>query len=463
MTPVNRLVRAIAACFALVVAGLVMAQPAAAQGGMLRDSEIEQMLRDFCTPVWRAANLNPSDVDVYVIEDSSLNAFVAGGENIFVHTGIIMAAENPNQLIGVLAHETGHISGGHLARSREAMRRSMGPALISIGLGVLALIGGAPDAGAALISGSSAFAMGNFVRHTQVQESAADQAAMTYLEASGQSGEGLIDLFNRQFRRYEFDMRRAPPYLLSHPFSSDRVQALRERAESAQHFRTPDSPANIRRLQMAQAKIFGYLQTLPQTLARYPLSDNSAPARYARAFAYYRVSDVPKATRELQALIAGEPNNPYFHEIYGQLLFENGRAAEAVPELRRSVQLKPDDALLLVSLARALAATDGDRPGANTAEAVRLLERATDIEPDNAFGWRELASAHDSRGEAGLARLASAEQSYVTGDYSRAMNFAERAKRELPSGQPAWQRANDIVTFSQTAMREAQDERGRRS
>lgn len=457
MNPVRRIAAALVACAASLLA---FAQPAAAQGGIIRDSEIEQVLRDFSTPIWRAANLDPDTVDLYVIQDSSLNAFVAGGENIFVHTGLIMAAENPNQLIGVLAHETGHITGGHLVRSREAMRRSMGPALISIGLGVLAMMGGAGDAGSALIAGSGAFAQGNFVRHTQVQESAADQAAMTYLDASGQTGQGLIDFFNRNLRRYEFDMRRAPGYVLSHPFTSDRVQSLRVRVEAGQNYNAVDSAENIHSLQMIQAKLVGYLNTLPQTLSRYPESDRSMPARYARAFAYYRAVDIPRATREIQSLIAEEPNNPFFHEIYGQLLFENGRSAEALAPLRRALQLRPNDALYLVLLARTLQATEPNRAGPNTDEAIRLLERATALESDNGFAWRELSVAHAARGEEGLARLASAEQSYVTGDFARANNFAERARQELPRGQPAWQRASDIATFSQGQMRE---QSGRRS
>lgn len=462
MRPLKTLARRMLAMLAIALTVLGAAPRAyAANGGLLRDSEIEAMLRDFCTPIWQAANLRPDDIHVYIVNDPSLNAFVAGGENIFVHTGLITTVQSPNQLIGILAHETGHISGGHLARSREAMRQSMGPALISIGLGVLALLGGAPDAGAALIGGSTAFAQGNFVRHTQVQESSADQAALEYLEATGQSGEGLLDFFNRELRRYEYDMRRAPPYLITHPFTSDRVQALRERVESAPHFHAVDSPENIHRLQMVQAKVFGYLMTEAQTLGRYPTSDTSLPARYARAFAYYRAVDVPRATAEITALISAEPNNPYFHEIYAQLLFENGRAAEAVPESRRAVQLKPNDALLMVALARALVATEQGQPraGPATAEAIRLLDGATAIEPDNGFAWRELASAHDFRGEEGLARLASAEQSYVTGDFGRAISFAERARRILPQGQPSWQRATDIVTYSQTQMQE--EHRGR--
>jgi len=453
-----RLARALAALALGFLAFVTAAPSASAQGGLIRDSEIEAMLRDFATPIWRAAELDPDKISLYVVQDDSLNAFVAGGENIFVHTGLVSKAETPNELIGVLAHETGHITGGHLARSREAMRRSMGPALISIGLGILAMAAGAPDAGAALISGSQAFAYGNFVRHTQVQESSADQAAMTYLEASRQSAEGIIDFFNNELRRYEFDMRRAPPYLLSHPFTSDRVQALRVRAEASPYKDARDTAEAQYRLDMAKAKLYGYLMTEQQTLNRYPVRDGSMPARYARAFAYYRAVDIPRATAEITTLIAAEPNNPFFHEIYGQLLFENGRAAEAVPELRSCLALRPNDALFLVALARALVATE-TRAGPATDEAIRLLDRATEIEPDNGFAWRELAAAHDFRGEEGLARLASAEQSYATGDFGRALNFAERAQRTLTRGQPSWQRANDIATFSRAQMEDREERR----
>ncbi len=458
MKPSHWLARASRILAVSLAALMAFAQPAAAQGGLIRDSEIEQVLRDYSTPLWNAAGLTPDEISLYIVNDPSLNAFVAGGANIFVHTGLILAAQNPNQLKGVLAHETGHISGGHLVRSREAMRRSMGPALISIGLGVLAMIGGAGDAGAALISGAPAFAQGNFVRHTQVQESAADQAAMSYLEQSGQSGEGLIDFFNRNLRQYEFNMRRAPPYMVSHPFTSDRVESLRARVEQSAHRGASDSPADVFALQMIQAKLYGFLMTPAQTLSRYPLRDTSKPARYARAVAWYRAVDIPAATREIESLIAEEPNNPYFYELYGQILFENGRAEEAIPHSRRALQLRPDDSLLLVALARALIASE-QRPGPRTDEAVRLLERATALDDDNAFAWRELAAAHSARGEEGLAELASAEQAYVVGDYPRAVNFAERARRALPQGQPAHQRAADIAALSQGELRDARERR----
>jgi len=449
------------AAVAIAMSVLIMAAPQAAAQGLIRDAEIENTLRAYTDPLLVAAGLEPSDVDMYIVSDPSVNAFVAGGQNIFVHTGLILAADTPNEVIGVLAHETGHISGGHGARRAQDMERAIGPMLLSIGLGVLAIAAGAPDAGAALISGSQAFAMGDIVRHTQVQESSADQAGMQFLEATGQSGRGLITFFNTQIRPYEFMTRRAPAWMMTHPFSSDRVEALRERVQSSPNYDAVDSPENIRRFQFMQAKLVGFIHTQGQTLARYPVRDTSQPARYARAVAYYRVSDLTRARAELEVLMGEDPNNPYFQELMGQILFENGRAAESIPYHRRSLELAPNQPLLQINLARALSAANG-RAGAD--EAVALLQAATAREPDNAFAWRELASARDLRGEQGLAELASAEQNFALGDYGAALSFAERARRTLPRNTPSYQRANDIVTFAGNEMRDREgQQRGRRS
>lgn len=456
----SRPVAGAAAAFAALA--LSVATPAGAQG-LIRDAEIEDTLRVYANPVFQAAGLAPSDVDIFIVNDPSVNAFVAGGQNVFVHTGLIMAAETPNEIIGVLAHETGHISGGHAARRSQDIQRAMFPMLVSIGLGVLAIAAGAPDAGAALISGSQAFAMADVVRHTQVQESSADQAAVQFLDSTGQSGRGLITFFNTQVRPYEFMVRRAPPWMVTHPYTSDRVEALRQRVEAAEHRDAVDTPDNIRRMEFMQAKLVGFIRSEGQTLARYPVSNRSQPARYARAVAYYRVSNLTAARSELDALMAEDPRNPYFQELMGQILFENGRAAESIPYHRRSLELAPRQPLLQINLARALIAANG-RAGAD--EAVELLQAAIAREPDNAFAWRELASARDLRGEEGLAQLASAEQNFALGDYGAALSFAERARRTLPRNTPSFQRANDIVTFAGNEVRERAQEqqpRGRRS
>lgn len=456
----NGLSRGLASAVAALGALLVLAAQQASAQSLIRDAEIEETLRMYEAPLLRAAGLNERDVSIYIIQDPSLNAFVAGGQNIFVHTGLILAADTPNELIGVLAHETGHIAGGHLARSREAANQALGPALISIGLGVLAIAAGAPDAGAALIAGSQQFAMSSFVRHTQVQESAADQAAASYLEATGQSGRGLISFFNDNIRPYEFMIRRMPPYMMTHPYTSDRVEALRQRVESGSHIDAVDSDEFVERFRFMQAKLVGFIQTQGQTLARYPLSDRSRPARYARAVAYYRVSDLTRAREELESLMAESPDNPYFQELTGQILFENGRAEESIPYHRRSLELAPGQPLLQINLARALIAAHG-RAGAD--EAVQLLQAAIDTEPDNAFAWRELASARDLRGERALAELASAEQNFAIGNYGAALSFAERARRNLPRNTPSYQRATDIVNFAGNEVRERALQGGRRS
>jgi predicted Zn-dependent protease len=432
-------------------AALIAAPQDAFAQGLIRDAEIEDSLRVYETPLLVAAGLDPNDVRVLIVSDPSINAFVAGGENIFINTGTIMAADTPNELIGVMAHETGHIAGGHLARSDEAQRQAMGPMLISIGLGVLAMAAGAPQAGAALIAGSPQFAMANLVRHTQVQESSADQAATTYLEATHQSGRGFIDFFNKNLRPYEFMVRRAPPWMITHPFSSDRVEALRLRVSTSPYYNTTDTEDNIRRLRFMKAKLVGFILSEGQTLTRYPLSDTSQPARYARAVAYYRVSDLPRAREQLESLLAESPNNPYFQELMGQILFENGRAEESIPYHRRSNELAANQPLLEINLARALTAAHG-RAGAE--EAINLLQAALAREPDNAYAWREIASARDLQGNQPLAELASAEQNFALGDYGAALNFAERARRELPHNTVSYQRAMDIVNFAGDQMRD---------
>jgi predicted Zn-dependent protease len=451
--------RAVKSSIIAAAALLAFAAPAAAQGqpSIIRDVEIEETLRVYARPAIEAAGLNPSEIQIALIGDPSINAFVTNGQKIFVHTGLIQRARNPNEIIGVLAHETGHIAGGHLARNREAMSYAMRPAMISIGLGLLAIAAGAPDAGAALIGGAPQFAQASFVRHTQVQESAADQAGAQYLEASGQSGRGLIDFFNREFRPNEFAVRRVPAYMVTHPFTSDRIEALRQRVENSEHNSATDTPDSLRRFAFMQAKLTGFIEPLNRTLQLYPETDVSQPARYARAIAYCgcgvasKVPDLPRARAEIGALIAADPRNPFFQELAGQILFENGRSEEAVPFHRRALELRPREALLQINLARALLAVNG-RAGAD--EAIRLLQQALQTEPDNAFGWRELASAHDVRGEDGLARLASAEMAYAVGDMGRALSFAERARRTLPQGTASWQRASDIVASAQQAMPE---------
>jgi predicted Zn-dependent protease len=451
----RRCARVAAAVTAGIALALSLASQAEAQN-LIRDSEIEATLREYTDPILLAANLEPRDVRLRLINDHRPNAFVARGQQIFFHTGIITTARTPNELIGVIAHETGHIAGGHLARSRQAMQDAAIPAYIAMGVGILAIAAGQPEAGINLLAGAPAFAQGDFVRHTQTQESSADQAALNYLEATGQSGLGLLTYFDREFRPNEFMTRRLPPYMLTHPFTSDRVEALRQQVEASPFRDAVDSPERIFQFDMIKAKIIGFLRPVDETFSLYPASDTSLPARYARAIAHYRQANLARAEAEIGALIAEQPDNPYFQELMGQMFFESGRSAQAIPFHRRSLELRPEDALLQVNLARALIGL-GRRE--NLEEAVALLTAATHIEPENALAWREMSAAYDGLDNEGMALLAAAEQHYVGGNLPLAQNFAQRARTDLTPQTVAWRRADDILRFSEIRIEEISQRR----
>lgn len=426
------------------------AAPAAAQG-TIRDAEIESTLRSYVDPIFLAAGLDPSRIELVILQDNSINAFVTNSHTMYVHTGLIAAVETPNELKGVMAHETGHLAGGHVLRSREAAGHAMVPALVSVGIGILAIAAGAPDAGAALIAGSQQFAMADFVQFSQAQESQADQAAVTFMDAAGQSGEGLVDFASRQFRYNEMrSAQRVPPWMRTHPLWTDRIQALRQRVAGSEHRTAVDTPEEIEHLKLMQAKLFGYTENTARTYQKYPDADQSPAAHYARSIAAMRSSDFARADREAEALTRAFPNNPYYHELVGEILLTSGRIAESVPHQRRALELKPGNALLQINLARALLASN---KRADTDEAITYLQAASHIEPDNATAWYELAQAYDSRGEEGMARLASAELRYAIGDWPAARSFAERARERLDQGTVSYQRALDISTLSETQVR----------
>ena len=436
---VNWLVRLLAGAALSVAPMMAQAQ------SLVRDSEIERTLRDYSDPLFVAAGLAPQDVRIYLVGDKTLNAFVTNGQNVFLHTGLILETETPNQLKGVIAHETGHISGGHLARSDANLREAMRPAYVTIALGLLAIAAGAPDAGAALLASSQQFAMLSFFTFTRVQESSADQAAVTFLEKSGQSGRGLVEFFTK-FRYNEIlaDSRREP-YFRSHPLSGDRIQALQNRVNEQSNKAVLDSPADIDRMKMMQAKIQGFLYTPARTFVKYPATDQSIYARYARAVAAFRAPDLVTAVRETQKLIAEQPENPFFHELLGQIYYENGKAEASIAPNRKAVELAPNEALLHIGLARSLLATEQAdlRP-----EAEASLRAALRLEPDNAFAWNQLAVVADRNGQVGLARLATAEEAYHLGDLLRAHRFSELALRNLVRATPEWRRAFDISTIT---------------
>lgn len=430
-----------------VVATLLIAQSQAQS--LLRDTEIEETLREFSTPLLRAGGLNPRSVDIYIVNDSELNAFVTRGQNIFLHSGLIMRADTPNELKGVIAHEAGHIVGGHIVRSDYGNRSAYGAMLLAAGVGLAAILAGEGGAGAAILGGATQFGAVEALAYSRVNESSADQYAAQFLETTGQSGQGLIDFFEN-FRAQEvLSQSRRYEYFRSHPLSANRIDQLRERVAESPFTDTPDSPEDLHRHEMMKAKLSGFLDAPQLVFNRFPLDDISKPARYARTVAHFRSGDIRSAVRVLETLIQDEPENPYFHELKAQVLYESGKREEALPSAERALALKPDAMLLKVALAQSLIET---RDEAKVDRAIDLLKSALRQEDRYSYGWYLLSLAYAEQNEDALAKYASAERFYAIGDLNSARSFAGRAQKDLPRDIPQWRRASDIIVVADTQL-----------
>jgi len=461
ITAALRILSHLCAAIALTLAGLFSAHGQ----GLVRDTEIETVMREYTDPLLVAAGLDVNAVDFYLVGDMEFNAFVTGGQNIFMNTGTLVRAETPNEIKGVIAHEIGHIEGAHIIRrTNDGGRTGMATMAAALGVGLIAALAGAPDAGAAIMASSSQFATLNVLTYTRAQEASADQAAVRFLNGTGQSGMGLVATFERLAYQERISFQRRWRYFRSHPLSSERVAALRRNVESSPYVDVPDSEAEMAMLARLQAKIIGFMAPPAQTFARYPETDLSIPGRYARAVAYYKQGLTPQAEAEVDGLLKMEPDNPFFYELKGQMLYESGFIDRSIAPYREAVERLPDAPLLRIGLASALVASN-DTEAAQ--EALTHLRLALVREPNNAFAWFQRSLAHQALGEIALAELATAERAYAVGDHMQAHIFATRAHDELDRGSEAWVRATEILAVTRPDTRELREwnrrERTRRS
>src|SRR5438105_2153645 len=442
----------LAAALALAPVAPVRAQEKESRGPpVLRDTEAEALLREYTRPILRAAGLEKQNIQIVIINDSSFNAFVADGRRIFVNYGAIMQSETPNQLIGVLSHETGHLAGGHLAKMREQMAQAQTQMIIAMLLGAGAMVAGArggsnnglANAGAAAIAGPQEMIRRNLISYVRQQEENADRAGVKFLTATGQSPRGMYETFKRFTNDSLFAARRADPYLQSHPMPAERVAALEELARSSPYWDKKDDPALQLRHDMMRAKISAFMERQDTVYRRYPLSNDSLPARYARAITTYLHGDLRSALAQIDGLIAVQPANPYFHELRGQALLESGKPAEALTPLHKAVQLSNASPLIEMMLGQALVATDNK---AYTDEAIKILRAAVARENEAPLGYSQLAMAYGKKGDYAEADLASAQAAYLRGDNKTARDLASRAKTRFAVGTPGWVKADDIVT-----------------
>ena len=411
------------------------------------DTEIQNTIRAYAAPLFRAAGLDAEAVRIHLVRAKALNAFVARGQRLFVTTGLIMAAEHPGQVVGVLAHETGHIAGGHLARLDTMLRDASTPMLLATILAAAAgILSRDPGAAIALGTGASQVIRRNLLAFNRAQERSADRAAVAYLEATRQSARGMLEFLEMLDEQQVLIISRREQnqisYDITHPLTRDRIAFIRNHVSQSRYSDTPVKPELKRMHDRIVAKLVGFLGHPGATLRRYKADDRGVPARYARAIAYYRRADLKHALPLIDGLIDESPRDPYFWELKGQILFENGRIAEALPAYERAVAELPNEPLLRVSLAHAqieLNRQDLLDP------ALANLRRALRVAQFNALAWRLAATAHGRKGHLGMSALSSAEYNLVTGRRSEARTMAGRAQRVLKRGSPGWLRAADIL------------------
>jgi predicted Zn-dependent protease len=435
------------AAFALSL--LAVAQPAAAQS-ILRDAETEAMFAEMSRPLILAAGLSPNNVKVVLINDDSINAFTAGGQTIYVHSGLIQAADNANQVQGVIAHELGHVADGHVVLIDAGVRPALGVSILSMVLGVAAIAAGAPEAGAGILSAGTSAAQGKFLAFSRVQESTADATGAKFLREAGVTGKGMLTFFKKlQNEEYAYGLKNIDPFAQSHPLSGERIADLTADVIASPAYGKKPDPGLEEQFKRVKAKLLGYVAEPKTTLNVYPDSDQSIYAHYARAYAWHKSAYPQKADAEAAALIKAAPHDPYFLEIQGQILLEAGKPREAVAPLREATDLSRNAPLIATTFGHALIATEDK---ANYPEAIKVLRQAVARDDDNPFAWYQLGTVYEAMGDEPRALLASAEQANLTGNVRMAAYSARGAMQGLPPNSVDWIRAQDIALAAQNEI-----------
>ena len=419
---------------------------------VIRDTEIENIIEEWSKPVFEAAGLNPKSVNIILVQSSDLNAFVAGGSNIFIYTGLIEKTDNPGELIGVIAHEVGHITGGHLIRTRDALERASYESIIGTILGIGAAIAtGETGAVPALSLGSNSFAQRRFLAHSRVQESSADQAALSYMEKARLDPTGLSTFLAKLESEILAPLDQQSEYILTHPLVENRIEALKRRIEESPNAGKGFPEKWDREHALMKAKLLGFINP-GQVLWVYDDRDQSIPAQYARAIAAYRNNQVDASISLMDRLIEEEPENPYFKELKGQALVDYGQLQEALPYYEQAVTMLPSSGLLRIALSHAMieTANQNENPDSTLNQAIEHLERALKDEPRSSRAHRLLATAYGRLGDKDMAKVHLAEEAVLGRNYKYAKEQANFVLKNAQEDSRAWKKAQDVLTYIQT-------------
>jgi predicted Zn-dependent protease len=438
---------AVLLCMATIQPAL--AQDDSAGPSVLRDSETELLFKDVARPLIKAGGLDPNSVQVVLLNDSEINAFVDRGQIVYIQSGLIQAADNVNQLQGVIAHELGHVAGGHSIRLQEGAKAATGITLATMVLGALAIAAGAGDAGLGIMMAGQQAAMGEFLAFTRTQEATADAFAMKTLDAAGISGKGMLDFFAKlQNQEYRLAIYAHDSYDRTHPLSSERIQALEQNFKADPAWGKPADPGLEARFQRVKAKLWGFVDP-KQAVIKYPETDQSVPGHYARAYAYHMGGYPDKANAEADALLAKDPKDPFFLELKGQILLEGGKPKEAIAPLREATERSGKMPLIAAMLGHALVATEDPK---NYPEAKTVLKEAVNRDNEDPFAWYQLGIIYDQEGDTARASLATAERSNLENNPRLALASAQMAMKGIPAGTPDYLRAQDIAMVSRAEL-----------
>jgi predicted Zn-dependent protease len=430
----------IAAVLSVCVLGSANAQ--SRNISFIRDAEIESTIRQYASPIFSAAGLDQDALRIHLVADSTLNAFVLGGQRIFINTGLLQRTEHPGQLMGVIAHEAGHVAAGHLSRLNAELGNATVQTILTTLLGVaVGIVTESPVAGAAVISGGANISQRNILQFTRTMEASADRAALRYLDQAQISSKGIAEfleiLANQVNRRVGLD-----PYLLTHPEPEARVAAIRDHLLFSRYTDRPiplDFQISHARM---RGKLDGYLLSFADVNRIYRNNTNSIGGRYALAIATFKRGELDRALQIIDGLKVDFPNDPFVLEMEGDALFRNGRIAQSVAPYKRAVELAPNEPLLRTSLARAQLETNNS---AEVTSARDNLLAAISRDRQMASAWQLLTNAYGKLGDQANLSLAHAEFGLLSGDVNLAIDRAERALDLFPAGTPGWVRAQDLL------------------